>query len=123
MPIVNQNDSVAVEELSQGDNDVLSVRVSELMSARLLVMLTTADGLCKGVEGELIPEVTDLAAAKEQVGDCSGKFSIGGMRSKLNAVELALSAGVSVAIGNGHYPERLEKIVDGGGICTRFLVD
>ena len=123
VPIVNQNDSVAVEELSQGDNDMLSVRVSELMTARLLVMLTSADGLCEGVDGELISEVKDLAAAKEQVGDCSGKFSIGGMRSKLDAVGLALSAGVPVAIGNGRYPERLDEIVDGGGICTRFLVD
>lgn len=123
VPIVNQNDSVAVEELSQGDNDMLSVRVSKLMTARLLVMLTSADGLCKGVGGELIPEVRDLAEAKAQVGDASGKFSIGGMRSKLDAVGLAMSAGVQVAIGNGHYPERLEEIVKGGGVCTRFLVD
>ena len=123
VPIVNQNDSVAVEELSQGDNDMLSVRVSELMNARLLVMLTSADGLCKGEGGELIPEVSDLEEAKAQVGDASGKFSIGGMRSKLDAVEQAVKAGVHVAIGNGRYPERLAGIVDGEGICTRFLVD
>lgn len=123
VPIVNQNDSVAVEELSQGDNDMLSVRVAELLDADLLVMLTSADGLCQGVGGELIPEVSDLVQAKAQVGDASGKFSIGGMRSKLDAVALALQAEVKVVIGNGRHPERLAAIVDGGGICTRFLVD
>ena len=123
VPIVNQNDSVAVEELSQGDNDMLSVKVSELMSARLLVMLTSADGLCRGEGGELIPEVSNLEEAKAQVGEASGKFSIGGMRSKLDAVELAVKAGVQVAIGNGRQPERLAKIINGEGVCTRFLVD
>lgn len=123
VPIVNQNDSVAVEELSQGDNDMLSVRFSELMEARLLVMLTSADGLCRGEGGELIPEVHDLSAAKKEVGEVSGKFSIGGMRSKLDAVEQALGSGVQVVIGNGRHPERLHEIVQGAGICTRFLVD
>lgn len=123
VPIVNQNDSVAVEELSQGDNDMLSVRVSELVEADLLVMLTSADGLCEGEGGKLIPEVSDLEQAKAQVGKASGKFSIGGMRSKLDAVGLAMEAGVKVAIGNGRHPERLAEIVNGEGVCTRFLVD
>ena len=82
VPIVNQNDSVAVEELSQGDNDMLSVKVSQLMDASLLVMLTSADGLCVEEGGELIAEVSDLAGAKARVGEGAGKFSIGGMRSK-----------------------------------------
>lgn len=123
VPIVNQNDSVAVEELSKGDNDMLSVRVSELLQAKLLVMLTSADGLCRGVGGELIPEVRDMAVANALVGEGSGKFSIGGMRSKLGAVELALESGVEVVIGHGRRPERLAEIVAGGGVCTRFLVD
>lgn len=120
VPIINQNDSVAVEELSKGDNDLLSVKVAELMSARLLVLLTKADGLCEGEGGELISEVRDLEEARAQVSNGSGKFSIGGMRSKLDAVEVALKAGVEVVIGNGHRPERLGEIVSGGGVCTRF---
>ncbi len=123
VPIINQNDSVAVEELSKGDNDMLSVRVAQLMEADRLVMLTSADGLCDGVGGDLIPEVTDLATARAKVGEVSGKFSIGGMRSKLDAVELALATGVQVVIGNGRHPERLAEIVKGEGVCTRFLVD
>ena len=123
VPIVNQNDSVAVEELSQGDNDMLSVRFASLMNARLLVMLTSADGLCEGAGGPLIPEVNDLDVARQQVGETSGKFSIGGMKSKLEAVELALSNKVPVVIGNGRHPERLADIVEGGGVCTRFLVN
>lgn len=123
VPIVNQNDSVAVEELSQGDNDMLSVRVAGLMKADLLVMLTSVDGLCEEEGGELIAEVTNLAEAKSGVGETAGKFSIGGMRSKLEAVELALTLGVKVVIGNGRRPERLAEIVNGEGVCTRFLVD
>ncbi|MEM9079629.1 MAG: glutamate 5-kinase [Verrucomicrobiota bacterium] len=121
VPIVNQNDSVAVEELSKGDNDLLSVRVAELMGAELLVLLTSADGLCAGEGGELIPLVTDVAEARELVSGGSGKFSIGGMHSKLDAVEVAMDAGLEVVIGNGRQPERLGEIVAGGGICTRFL--
>lgn len=124
VPIVNQNDSVAVEEISRGDNDMLSVRVAELLGARLLVLLTTADGLCRGgIEGELVREVTDMAEAKKLAGDSSGRFSIGGMLSKLNAVEAALATGTEVVIGNGRCPERLNDIVEGNGICTRFLIE
>ena len=123
VPIVNQNDSVAVEELSRGDNDMLSVRISILLKASKLVLLTSADGLCKGMGGELIPEVRDMEEAKAAVGDVAGKFSIGGMRSKLESVELALDSGVEVVIGNGREPQRLPDILNGKGICTRFLVD
>ncbi|MDP0491618.1 MAG: glutamate 5-kinase [Verrucomicrobiota bacterium JB023] len=122
IPIINQNDSVAVEELSRGDNDMLSVKVAELVEADLLVLLTSADGLCRGEGGELIPEVRNLDEAKSLVGEGSGRFSIGGMKSKLDAVEAALEAGVKTVIGNGHHPERLAEIVEGGGVCTRFPV-
>ncbi|MBK1834262.1 glutamate 5-kinase [Roseibacillus ishigakijimensis] len=124
VPIVNQNDSVAVEEISKGDNDMMSVRVSELLNADLLVMLTSADGLCEGgVGGPLIPLVTSFEEARKQVGEVAGKFSIGGMSSKLNAVERAVGTGVRIVIGNGRRPERLAEIVKGEGICTRFLVE
>lgn len=123
VPIINQNDSVAVEEISKGDNDMLSVGVAELLDARLLVMLTSADGLCRGgLGGELVTEVTDMAEAKKLASDSSGRFSIGGMMSKLNAVEAALQTGTEVVIGNGRCPERLHEIVEGKGICTRFIV-
>ena len=123
IPIVNQNDSVDVEELSKGDNDMLSVRVAALLDAKLLVMLTNADGLCRGVGGELIPEVRNMEEANSLVADGSGKFSIGGMRSKLDAVAMALDLGVEVVVGHGRKPERLADIIAGEGTCTRFLVD
>lgn len=123
VPIVNQNDSVAVEEISKGDNDMLSVRVAELLDARLLVLLTSADGLCRGgLGGELVRDVTNMEEAKRLAGESSGRFSIGGMLSKLNAVEAALQTGTEVVIGNGRCPERLHEIVEGGGLCTRFIV-
>lgn len=123
VPIVNQNDSVAVEELSQGDNDLLSVRVAELIGADLLVLLTSADGLCRGEGGDLVPEVRSWEEAYDLAGEGSGKFSIGGMRSKLSAVEKGLAAGVEVVIGNGRRPEGLREIVEGAGVCTRFHID
>ena len=123
VPIVNQNDSVAVEELSQGDNDRLSVRVAHLLGADLLVMLTSVDGLCRAADGSLISEVNDLVAARLEVQGNAGKFSIGGMASKLEAVSEALNSGLQVVIGNGRSPERIQEIVEGQGICTRFLVE
>ncbi len=123
VPIVNQNDSVAVEELSQGDNDKLSVRVAKLLDADLLIMLTSVDGLCRAADGVLVSVVSDLEAARAEVQGERGKFSIGGMASKLEAVSEALDSGLQVVIGNGRNPERLQDIVEGRGICTRFSVD
>lgn len=123
VPIVNQNDSVGVEELSRGDNDMLSVKVAELLGADLLVLLTSADGLCEGEGGKIIPLVTDFEEARALVDEGPGKFSIGGMMSKLNAVETAIRSGVRVVIGNGRKPERLDDIISGEGVCTRFSVE
>ena len=119
VPIVNQNDSVGVEELSQGDNDMLSVNVAKLVNAEQLVLLTSVDGLLDA-ENQLIPKVKKLEEAMALTSSGAGRFSIGGMASKLKAVEAAHSAGINVVIGNGRYPERMKEIVSGEGICTRF---
>ena len=123
VPIINQNDSIAVEELSQGDNDMLSVQIALLLKADKLILLTSADGLCESDGGKLIPEVKCIEEAKTFAEAHSGKFSTGGMSSKLSAVEVALEAGVEVIIGNGRKPERLADIVEGKGTCTRFPVE
>jgi glutamate 5-kinase len=112
-----------VEEISKGDNDMLSVRVARLLEARLLVLLTSTDGLCDGVNGPLVQTVHDMAKAREMAGQTSGRFSIGGMLSKLNAVEKGIAGGIEVVIANGRKPERLSDIVEGKGICTRFAVE
>lgn len=120
LPIINENDSVAVEELKFGDNDMLSVRVAKLAEARRVILLTSVDGLLDPDSHQLIAEVADLDEALRHVRDDKGRFSIGGMASKLAAVKFAVSHGIETHIANGRHPERLAAIVAGGGLSTRF---
>lgn len=120
IPIVNENDSVAIEELRVGDNDLLSARVAEFLSARQLILFTTVDGLLDRGD-QLIERVSDLSEVAGLVRGESGKFSIGGMASKLKAVEYALEGGVEVLVANGRNPGQLVDLVEGKGRCTRFL--
>ncbi|MFT6861558.1 MAG: glutamate 5-kinase [Akkermansiaceae bacterium] len=119
IPIVNENDSVAIEELRVGDNDMLSARVAEMLGARQLILFTTVDGLLDE-DDRLIAQVDDLAAVSGMVRPESGKFSIGGMASKLQAVKYATGAGIEVLVANGRKPEQILDLVNGGGVCTRF---
>lgn len=120
LPIINENDSVAVEELRFGDNDMLSSRVATLAGATHLILLTSVDGLLDPATGSIISEVYDIAAALAHVHDDRGKFSIGGMASKLHAVQYAVDAGIETHIANGRHPERLSAILSGNGVSTRF---
>lgn len=124
LPILNENDSVAVEELRVGDNDMLSARVARLLGAKRLILLTTVDGLLEPSSNKLIPEVTDLDAVEGFVREEQGRFSIGGMASKLKAVRLAAECGIETHIAHGRRPERLASIIAGErGLSTRFLVE
>ena len=121
IPIINKNDSVAVEELKVGDNDMLSARVAELVRAEQLILLTGVDGLMPpGGEG-IIEEVASVNDVLGYARDESGKFSIGGMASKLEAVAYATRNGTPVIIANGRNPEQLGDLVSGKGRGTRFL--
>ncbi len=120
VPIINENDSVAVEELSVGDNDMLSARVAILLRARLLVLLTSVDGLLPPGGSEIVREVDDVGAVLSYANDGKGPFAIGGMASKLQAVKLAVEAGVETVVANGRRPDQLAEIVAGEGFVTRF---
>ncbi|BDS08908.1 hypothetical protein NT6N_39480 [Oceaniferula spumae] len=122
VPIINENDSVAVEELRVGDNDMLSAKVAKLLKARLLVMLSTVDGLQRA-DGSTVAEVADIDDVASHVRADHGKFSIGGMASKLLAVRTALDSGVETVIASGRKPAALSTIVAGGVAGTRFLLD
>lgn len=122
VPIINQNDTVAVEEISVGDNDMLSSRVATLIKADLLILLTGVDGLLPPGGTEILSEVADVDEVLDYARGDSGKFSIGGMGTKLQAVKRTVDAGVTTIIANGETPERLKDIVAGNGICTRFLI-
>ena len=97
VPVVNENDTVAVSELIFGDNDFLSVYVSYMMGADLLVILSSAGGLLDP-EGKVVKEVKNLEEAFSFVKGTGTEFGSGGMRSKLEATRLALSIGVPVII-------------------------
>jgi len=123
VPIINENDSVATEELRFGDNDRLSAEVACLARADLLVLLTSADGLMRSIEekGLPVPIVRDVDAVAHYASATKGRLSVGGMVSKLQAVKYAVAAGVPVVIANGRTPGVIAQAVAGGNVGTRFL--
>ncbi len=120
VPIINENDSVATEELSFGDNDRLSAEVAMLAGADLLIILTGVDGLLDE-NGSVIPRVRDVDRAKRLANGSKGRFSVGGMISKLEAVKMAVEAGITTVIINGRHPERIAAVVAGEETGTRFI--
>lgn len=120
VPIINENDTVAVEELKFGDNDMLAVRVARLADAKRIIFLTSVDGLLDPETNEVISHASDTASVIRHARLDKGKFSMGGMASKLVAVQHALDSGMEACIANGRHPERLAEIIAGRGICTRF---
>ena len=126
IPVINENDSVAVEELRFGDNDRLSSEVARLVKARLLVLLTSAEGLlaCSGSTGKpsRIPVVTDIAEAFRHVTPEKGEHSTGGMQTKLQAVQSAVAAGIETVIAHGRRKGSIAGAVSGKDVGTRFPV-
>jgi glutamate 5-kinase len=127
IPVVNENDTVVVEEIMFGDNDNLSVLIAQLTEADLLVMLTDMDGLYdsdprQDVAACVIPLVKRIDRRIEAcAGDRPGSVGTGGMSSKLLAAKKATAADVPVIIGNGRKRYILKKIFDGEEIGTLFL--
>lgn len=120
VPIINENDSVAVEELKFGDNDRLSAEVAILANAQLLVILTEVDGLLDA-KGKVIPLVRDIDRVKKLANGSKGRFSVGGMISKLEAVKMAVDAGITTVIINGRRPEQIAAVLAGEENGTRFI--
>lgn len=122
IPIINENDSVAIRELRFGDNDMLSARVAKLLGATSLILLTSVDGLLNPENNELVPVVEDVDTVLGFAKDERGRFSIGGMASKLKAVKNAVDAGITTYIAHGREPERLAGILAGEpDLATRFV--
>lgn len=101
IPVINENDTVAVEELKFGDNDTLSALISQLVDADLLLILSNIDGLYSN-SGELIPIVENITSDIEKVAvGTTSKFSTGGMQTKIEAAKIATQSGATVVILNG----------------------
>ena len=126
VPIINENDSVAVEELRFGDNDRLSAEVAQLVKARLLILLTSADGLLGGsglsAKPRRISVVTDIKEAFRHVTPEKGEHSTGGMKAKLSAVQTAVASGVETVIAHGRRKGMIAGAVAGKDVGTRFPV-
>jgi glutamate 5-kinase len=121
VPVVNENDSVAVEELRFGDNDRLSAEVAVLAEAELLILLTSVDGLMNDA-GKRIPIVADMGDATRFVRKEKNRFSLGGMVTKLDAVKLAHAAGIPTVIANGRRAGIIRRVAAGERVGTFFPV-
>jgi glutamate 5-kinase len=121
VPVVNENDATATDEIAFGDNDALAAQVAILVQARLLVLLTEVEGVysrAPGTPGAVLLELGAEAGAAE-LGDGS-PLGKGGMRSKILAAELAASAGIPTVIAAGAGADVLGPIVAGEPRGTRF---
>ena len=119
IPIINENDSVAVEELRFGDNDRLSAEVATLIQADHLLILTSTDGLMDN-EGRRVPRIQNIADALRFVRPDKGEESTGGMKTKLEAVRKASAAGISSHILDGRIPHRMKDALSGKDVGTAF---
>ncbi|MEE9487335.1 MAG: glutamate 5-kinase [Candidatus Brocadiales bacterium] len=124
IPVINENDTVSVDEISFSDNDVLSVVVTNLLRAELLVMLSSVDGLYERPDegAGLVPLVKEITAETKSLASGSKThLGMGGMESKLKAAHMATNSGEAVIIANGRTPGILSKIMDGEELGTLFL--
>ncbi|WP_152642862.1 glutamate 5-kinase [Bacillus alveayuensis] len=125
LPIINENDSVSIEELTFGDNDMLSALVSGLVHAETLIILTDINGIYEenpkdnpnAKRLDYLPSISNELIHKMS-SDSGSKVGTGGMKSKLMAAQTALSLGVNIFIGKGSGKKKLEEIINGNGDGT-----
>jgi glutamate 5-kinase len=128
MPIVNENDTVAVDELKFGDNDTLSARVASLIDADWLFLLTDVDRLYSADPRKFpdatpiiqIDQLEDLTTLQVQTGGQGSQWGTGGMVTKIAAAQIATSAGVRTAITHGQFPQNIKRILHGEPLGTQF---
>lgn len=128
IPIVNENDTVAVDELKFGDNDTLSALVASLVKAKWLFLLTDVDRLYSAdprshPDAQPIIRIDHFEQLKElqvQMGDRGSRWGTGGMVTKIAAAQIATGAGVRTVITQGSYPQSISKILQGEAIGTQF---
>lgn len=126
IPIINENDTVATEEIKFGDNDLLSALVTGAVEADFLLILSDVDALYRedpreNPLAEKISEVEKISSEIFAMAGCKpGKLGRGGMYSKIKAAEIATSMGIPVAILPGRIPESIEKFFEGEEVGTLF---
>jgi glutamate 5-kinase len=126
VPVINENDTVATNEIRYGDNDRLAARVATMASADLLVLLSDIDGLynappSQNPNAKLLPVVETVSSEIEAMaGEAASELSRGGMRTKIEAAKIATTGGTHMLIASGKIAHPLQAIADGGR-CTWFL--
>jgi glutamate 5-kinase len=126
VPLINENDTVATDEIRLGDNDRLGARVAAMVSADILILLSDVDGLYtadprKDDSATIIPEVHEITLEiKAMAGQAQSQVGTGGMVTKLIAAKVAVGAGCSMVIANGHQLNPIRSIEDGAN-CTWFI--
>jgi glutamate 5-kinase len=126
VPVVNENDTTATDEITFGDNDFLSAQLAILLGARLLVLLTDTAGLHtadprRDPDAKLVGEVADFGELDSyEIGDRTSAFGSGGMRSKVAAAEMSSAAGIPVVICDGTAEGTLAAAAGGEAVGTRF---
>ena len=129
IPIVNENDTVAIDELDGeniGDNDRLSAMVATIVNADLLILLTDIDGLYttnprEDPNAEQLDEVAEITdEIRTMAGGTGSSRGTGGMRTKIIAAEMATEAGIDVCVMNGENPKRLYHFLEGQKLGTLF---
>jgi glutamate 5-kinase len=126
VPVINENDTVATQELRYGDNDRLSARVAQMVSADCLVVLSDVDGLYTGdprrdANARYVDEVTEVTREiLDMAGGTGSSHGSGGMRTKLEAARIAVGAGCRMCIATGHVARPISVLL-AGGKATWFL--
>ncbi len=126
IPVINENDSIAVEELVYGDNDSLSAIVAKLINADALIILTDIDGLYdsnpnENEDAKLISVVNEINEDLYKIAGGRGStLGTGGMVTKLHAAQIAMDAGIDTIVMNGEDPTNIYKALDGKQVGTFF---
>lgn len=126
IPVINENDAVAVDEIKIGDNDNLSAMVATLVDADALIILSDIEGLYTAnpntnKDAKLIPEISEITPAVERIaGGAGSALGTGGMMTKIQAAQIAMSAGVTMVIASGLRENVLRDILSGNQVGTVF---
>ncbi len=121
IPIINENDTVSVDEIKFGDNDRLAALTAMLIDADLLVILSHVEGLLEGAQGKVIASVPEITREIEQLaGGTDRETSVGGMKSKIEAARIVTRAGIPMIIASGEREGVLTATLAGKDVGTIF---
>lgn len=127
IPIINENDAVAVDELKIGDNDTLSAMVASIVDADVLIILSDVEGVFtanpqSNPDAALIPEISDITPELEELAGGPGSMrGTGGMYTKIQAAKIAVNSGVVMVIASGFRDGVVREVLSGSNVGTLFL--